>query len=87
MRVYKYQLDFLERQTINLPKGATVLDVQCQGRRICLWALINPDEEGCDKFTYRVFGTGRDLPDMGNLIFVATVQDGPFVWHVFREKE
>lgn len=84
-RVYKYALpkpdDFV---TLELPVGARVLCVQMQGGRPYLWARVDLGVS-MEKRRFRLAGTGHDIDERTIGTYVATWQDGPFVWHLFNE--
>ena len=79
--IYKYQLKLEESQTLNLTKSYQILSVQLQSSALCLWAIVDPQMD-LEKVEILVVGTGRPLPD-GQLDYLATVQHGMFVWHIF----
>lgn len=70
---------------VPLPSGAIVrhIDYQpYQGGRgaLCLWAEVtpaNPTEVRC----FRPIGTGETVPQG---TYLATVQDPPYVWHIYE---
>ncbi len=50
---------------------------------ICLWAQVpDGDPELLEVRNFAVIGTGWDVPDPG--IYIGTVFDGIFVWHVYE---
>jgi hypothetical protein len=49
-----------------------------------MWALADPNEQRAISVVFEVYGTGQVIGDMSELRFVATVQDGKFVWHIFE---
>jgi hypothetical protein len=79
--IYKYPLTLAAVQKIEMPLGAELLAVQIQGKQICIWAVVNPEEEE-NVQTFYIVGTGHPMPE-GRVRFLGTVQDDPFVWHVF----
>lgn len=80
--IYKYQLHVIGKQTVSVPVGARILTAQDQGGCICLWAEC-PQVEDMELREITVVGTGHDdLPS--GLRYVATVQIGVFVWHVYE---
>ena len=84
MRIYKYPLVIKCSQEIALPEGAKILTFQMQDRSPFIWALVDPDAS-LESRTFRVVGTGHELwPDEGSYDHVGTVQQGPFVWHLFE---
>lgn len=69
-----------------MPKGAEILTVQMQGGVPCIWAVVNPAElrDFWETVTFQIIGTGWDFDTRHKRKYVGTVQDGPFVWHVFQ---
>lgn len=63
------------------------LDAQMQGDMIALWFLVDPDLPVAE-FNFSVEGTNQDLQRDVDYVWdanhLATVQDGPFVWHLFQ---
>ena len=81
--IYKYPLEEgIGSQQVELPAGARILCAQMQGPSLFLWAIVNP----VHPFEHRNFfvvGTGQPFPE-GTASYISTVQQGPFVWHVFE---
>jgi hypothetical protein len=93
--IHKYPMDF--DCTFLMPAHAQVLSVQMQPPHPMpmLWALHPKPETAItlEERRFQLFGTGRDIDmeqvlrdEHGQWKHVATVQDGPFVWHVFEVK-
>jgi len=82
LRVFKYPLELHHApQNPGLPIGAKVLHVAMQDGMICLWALIDV-RQNSDNRMFVVYATGASVETCGE--YVGTVQDPPFVWHVFE---
>lgn len=86
-KIFKYPVNIVDRQEIEMPEGAEILTVQNQGGVICLWAIVDPEKEKLTR-TIRIIGTGHDIADgeAETLIYIGTVQTngGAFVWHIFE---
>jgi hypothetical protein len=82
MTIWKFPLEKFELQTIRMPQGANIIAAQIQEGAICLWALVDPARplEPRDFFTC---GTGARIV-FEKIWYIGTVQDPPFVWHVFE---
>lgn len=81
-RIYKYPV-LLGAQSIPMPEGAQVLTAQLQQGQINIWALVDPNAEEVIN-VIEVYGTGHDLKDTTDKHnYIGSVQQGPFVWHVF----
>jgi hypothetical protein len=85
MVIWKYELNY-GLQEVSVPIGAVVLSVGIQNSEIMTWVLV---DETAKKESRRFFvtGTGHVWPPMKGLpIFVGTVFQGSYVWHVFEIK-
>lgn len=83
--IWKYELAITDYQTISMPEQALILSIQSQNGVLCLWALLSPTGNKVDR-QFEVFGTGHLIP-IGmsiNREYLASVQQGVFVWHVFE---
>ena len=88
--IYKYILDLEHEQILNMPDGAKFLSAQAQKGKICVWAIVDPDELPVE-YTFNVYGTGHPLPEdlvkkiekCGSGCFIDTVQMSGLVLHVF----
>ncbi len=83
--VFKYPLDLVEHQYVNLPLGFKILSIQVQGNKACMWALVDKTQKNVHKGIICV-GTGNPIAhNLGD--FIATVQMGMYVWHFFEGEE
>jgi len=86
MKIFKYPLQIIDRQILKLPVGARKLSVQNQGGFVCLWALVDPNAEKRPVEIF-IYGTGNPIDqDITRQLYIDTVQQGQFVWHVFAEE-
>ena len=84
MRIWKYQLDITDEQTVMIPAGSTLLDVQMQGDTCCLWALC---DEKAEKEPRRIaiYGTGDPIPDRpGEYIATFQMNSRALAFHAFE---
>jgi hypothetical protein len=80
--IWKFELPLTDGGDILMPDGAVLLSVQMQSGVPVLWAIVDPTgEPKARRFCF--IGTGHNFNDV-NLIFVGTVQQTPFVWHLFE---
>jgi len=82
-RIYKFTLSPLSINTMELPYGAEVLDVQIQHGSIRLWALGDFNKTPVRR-EFLVTGTGMDVPDDADYVATVQMDDGARVWHVFE---
>ena len=54
---------------------------------ICVWAIVNPEAEKKKKVEYNILqiGTGWNFSqnELDNMEFIGTVEEGPYIWHIF----
>lgn len=81
--IWKFDLEPVARQVVNMPLGATILSIQTQDRSVKLWALVDDSEPRVGKRIIHTVGTGHPAPGLTPGQFIATAQTGPFVWHFF----
>lgn len=79
--IWKYAIPFAKQFSLEMQEGANILSVQYQGDQLCLWAKVKPSASTVVRY-FEIVGTGHKTTGMG--VHLATVQQGPFVWHVFE---
>lgn len=88
-KVYKYNItDMNDYFDLNLPKGAKILTVQVQRNSICIWALVDINNEQ-EKRRFRLAGTGHPIEESTDrLIYIGSFQmmQGTLVFHLFEIK-
>jgi hypothetical protein len=87
--IHKYLLHLESWQTLSLPKNYQILSVQFQAGTICLWALIDNEEQNLEQVTIMIIGTGKSGIQgqyKENYKYLATLQHNGYVWHVFEYK-
>jgi hypothetical protein len=86
--IYKYVLCPHTYQTVEMPVGAKILTAQLREGRIYVWAEVRADAP----LQFRPFwicGTGENLYHMTAIqesVYVATVQQGEYVRHIYTAK-
>lgn len=86
LTIWKYQLETVDVQKLQMPKNAEILTVQMQKDTLCLWALVNPYSEKEERIV-EIFGTGHPIKSITNRKYISTYQllKGDFVGHVFEK--
>ena len=84
MKIFKYELEITDRQTIKLPGAWHIRSVANQNGKLCLWAEVEPGKAEEDVHIL-IVGTGNPYSTDRIIGFVGTVVIDPFVWHVFIE--
>lgn len=83
MKIWKSELDMVDRQTLNVPSGARFLAAQMQHGLPYVWFLCEETAEPEER-TIAVFGTGNPMPDEpGKYIATFQTNGGDLVWHLF----
>lgn len=83
MTIWKFELTLAGRQYTEMPAGAEVLSADMQDGKLCIWAIVDPSATKERRY-FEVYGTGTYMNPDSNLRFIGTVQEPPFVWHVFE---
>jgi hypothetical protein len=83
-QIWKFPLEAMGHQRVQIPLGAEILCVQMQAGKPCLWALVD-FAAGKVERSIEIFGTGHPIPS-GDRRYIGTfqVQDGAFVFHAFE---
>lgn len=82
-QVWKFSVPVQDGNFIyQLPKGAQFLSAQNQGSELQSWWLVDLAEPALELRAFRIFGTGHPVPS--EYVYLATVQQDRFVWHLFE---
>lgn len=84
-RVLKYSVDLIQPTTINLPLDARVVKLAEQGGQFMIWVDVtqHQSESTSKSRIFRFYGTGHHVSPRA--VFIETIFQGPFVWHLFEE--
>ena len=82
--VWKIELGVTGEEKVLIPMGYTVLRVGSQGDKICLWCLVDNENEK-EEEVFKIFGTGHLVEDGEHYLnYIGTAFINEFVWHVFH---
>lgn len=87
MKIWKFELKKDRTQLVKMPEKSEIMDIQMQNGKLVMWAMVDPESENIE-VKINMYGTGWETND--NAIkdeYLATVQDGDFVWHLFMNYE
>lgn len=86
MQVWKFTLDVVGSQEIEMPESARLLSVQVQHSKPQLWVMVDETAESTELRKIRIAGTGRPIPDHDSVRFIDTIQlqGGALIFHVFE---
>jgi len=82
--IWKYKLEVVDNQTIELPINSGILSLQIQHGEPCIWVAVDLDETESKEVEFITIGTGNAF-DIKNKHFLGTYQlhKGALVFHVF----
>ena len=81
--IWKYALDGTVTER-DMPFMAYIVYADMQGGFPTLWAMVDSDLP-LEKRIFHIVGTGSVFP-AGEIDYIGTVMDGPFVWHIVEER-
>ena len=82
--IWKYKLQVIDKQEIEMPDNAELLTVQVQRGVPCLWVKVDPN---IPTRTYGIatYGTGHPIhQDNQKYIDTYIIDEGALVFHVFE---
>jgi hypothetical protein len=85
--IYKYELEITSGvQELQVPKNSTILTIQVQNNKPCMWCEVDKNEEEIETILIEMFGTGWDIYEgMGvDRKYLQTIQINGFVWHYYE---
>lgn len=87
-KIYKYTLEVLDGQRLDIPTGSKLLSVAEQYEKIVLYALVDDARGGLDSFEIFIKGTGHPADDISDCEFLGTVKlaRGKLMFHVFYKQ-
>ena len=91
--IWKFPLEVVDHQTVQVPSGSLVLSVAEQDNGIVLYTMVDTEIAGKELLTVYIYGTGHpiDTEDADRWSprnrFLGTVKlhDGALMFHVFVE--
>jgi len=83
--IWKFALETIDIQHIEMPTDAEILTIQTQDEIPCIWALVNPDAPKRTVY-FEIFGTGDRIRDTTKRKYIGTYQlrKGSLVFHCFQ---
>ncbi len=84
--IWKFPLQLVDEQILNMPDTAHILTVQVQRDIPCLWAIVDPSDVSRRPRRVAIVGTGNPVPDwahLGNYVSTFQLIAGSLIFHVF----
>lgn len=83
--VWKDTRPVQDHVVFRLPYPFRVLHFACQlPRMLTVWGEVDAESTVGVEMEYWVVGTGHPIPE--DAVYVTTVMDGPYVWHVYESE-
>lgn len=88
MTIWKFELKKERTQLVKIPEKSEIMDIQIQNGKLAMWALVDTKSKEID-IKINMYGTGWNIHNSAIIKdeYLATVQDGEFVWHFFMNHE
>ena len=87
--IYKQELAIEDVQVVGIPQGATILHIDVQRSKPCMWYECDTDAPRTT-MTIMCYGTGHPMPDKdkADINYLGTVMlyDGKAVFHFYERK-
>lgn len=84
--IWKFPIELVDEQTVEMPIGAEILCAQVQRGIICIWAKVKVENKKVG-YTIRCFGTGHEHKVIqGRYVGSVQLQQGALVFHIFEGK-
>ena len=84
--VWKYRIPVNATFRHSMPRGFRIVKVGIQDDMPYFWALVNT-EAPLEVTVFVIYGTGHLISSLQKLGYVDTFRQGPFVWHLFVERQ
>jgi hypothetical protein len=82
--IWKFELQVIDHQIVNMPAFAEILTVQMQHDKVCLWARVNPDADR-EVRIIEIYGTGHAFASVSRQRrYIATFQMHSGDFHAFE---
>ncbi len=85
--IWKYTLEIINEQIIDMPKGARILprSLTLQHQEPVFWALVETDNN-MERRVFNILLTGKPANEAYEKdTYIGTFQIGPLVYHVFEK--
>lgn len=84
--IFKYEIPITDEIiSIELSENSGLCDINVQDDKIYMWCIVDIHAPIFKQY-FKIFGTGHQIIDCENLIFLKTVHmPNGLVWHIFKE--
>lgn len=81
--IYKYLVPPISEFQLETPKHSQFKHAGLQNDVIFMWFEVDTDQP-VEARTFHIVGTGHVVPQ--DAVYVGTVQQPPFVWHIYEPR-
>lgn len=81
-KIWKFEIPLGVNVVHEIPLGGVVVHTGTQNDTIFIWVEVDPSGYRIPR-SFKAFGTGHAIQEPFTS-YVGTVQQGPFVWHVYE---
>lgn len=86
--IWKYPINHVKRQEIEIPSGSTVLCIQNQNGIACIWVEVFHTDNPTVAREFEIIGTGDEFEIIDKVRhYIGTWQEPPFVFHLYELKK
>jgi hypothetical protein len=71
--IYKYQLEMVDNQEQQLPKGSQIISAIKQRDTIVVYAIVDTSIDETETIYFRICGTGHPFDNVNDYIFINTI--------------
>lgn len=82
-KIFKYPLMLGIPNTIRVPVGSNFRHFEVQDGILCVWVEVDTSKKREEVWALAIIGTGHEVP--ADCTYLATTQQGEFVWHLHRD--
>lgn len=81
LTIHKYKIT--GTGPIEMPVQQKILTAQFQKDALYIWAMVETDNPK-EKVMFELVGTGHEVLPNSKRLYIATAQEGSYVWHLFQ---
>lgn len=84
-RIFKYKISLNLGATtgLSIPKNGTILHANIQMNELFIWVLVDTNEDTEMRY-FQIYGTGHTINSVEKHLYIDTIFQDIFVWHLFE---
>lgn len=80
---YEIALNLSTTTRLAIPKYGIILHTNMQSNKLFIWVLVDINEDVEMRY-FQIYGTGHNISPVEKHLYVGTVFQDIFVWHLFE---